>query len=216
MARLDFEHRGSSRVSLFQEIVCEGASGSISSQAADISVGGMFLDHVSVPFATDELVALRFTLGPGGPPIVVEAAVNYLQKGIGVGLRFVDLALNDRDHIAAYVEQVLHRPVLQGQIHLRKSSRVSIDVPVRVRTLAADGGELEEATRIVTLSKHGACVLVSQPMGVGSKLLVETAGGHEFRTSVVWVGGVDAARGGASQVGVQCRGLAQSLGFYFP
>jgi hypothetical protein len=103
--------------------------------------------------------------------------------------------------------------VLQGQIHLRKSSRVSIDVPVRVRTLAADGGELEEATRIVTLSKHGACVLVSRPMQVGSKLLVETSGGHEFRTSVVWVG-VDSSRG--SQVGVQCRGLAQSLGFYFP
>jgi hypothetical protein len=166
-----------------------------------------------VPFAAGELVTLRFSLAAGDPPILVEAAVNYIQRGIGVGLRFLNLTLEDHDLIAAFVEQVLRRPVLQGQIHLRKSSRVSIDVPVRVRARLADGGELEEATRIVTLSKHGACVLVSRPMVVGSRLLVETSGGHEFRTSVVWVG-VDSSRG--SQVGVQCRGLAQSLGFSFP
>jgi hypothetical protein len=213
MALLAFEHRRSSRVSLFQEIVCDGPDGSIRSQAADVSVGGMFLDHGNVPFAAGELVTLRFSLAAGDAPILVEAAVNYIQRGIGAGLRFLNLTLEDHDRIAGYVEQVLRRPVLQGQIHLRKSSRVSIDVPVRVRTLSADGGELEEATRIVTLSKHGACVLVSRPMAVGSKLLVETSGGHEFRTSVVWVG-VDSSRG--SQVGVQCRGLAQSLGFYFP
>jgi hypothetical protein len=213
MARLDFEQRASSRVSLFQEIVCDGSHASLSSQAADLSVGGMFVDHGAVPFEAGELVTVRFRLAAAEPPLVAEASVNYLQRGIGMGLRFLNLEARDQERIARYVEQVLHRPVLQGQIHLRKSSRVSINVPVRVRALA-DGAELDEATRIVTLSKHGACVLVSRPIDIGAKLLVETPAGAEFRTSVVWVG-TDASRR-ESQVGIQCRGLAQSLGFHFP
>ena len=211
---LGIEHRATSRVSLFQEIVCDGAQGSIRSQAADVSEGGMFVDHVSILFATDEIVTVRFRLAAGEEPIVAEATVSYLQPGIGMGLRFLDLEAGDRERIAAYVSQVLRRPVLQGQIHLRKSSRVSINVPVRVRAVQADGAELEESTRIVTLSKHGACVVVSHPMDVGARLLVETSTGLEFSSSVVWVG--PAPDCSSSQVGIQCRGLAQSLGFNFP
>jgi len=214
MGRLDFEHRTSPRVSLFQEILCEGVDGSARSQAADVSVGGMFVDHASPPFAPLDLVTVRFGLGPEEGPIVVEAAVNYVQQGIGMGLRFLNLDPADREQIAGFVDRTLHRPVLQGQIHLRKSSRVAINVPVRVHALQADGGELDEATQIITLSKHGACVLVSSRMDVGAKLLVETPNGREFRSSVVWVG--SQPRGSESQVGIQCRGLAQSLGFRFP
>jgi PilZ domain len=208
------EHRANSRVSLFQAITCVGPQGSVSSQAADVSEGGMFVDHANIPFPTDEIVTVRFQLAAAEAPIVAEAAVSYLQPGIGMGIRFLNLEAGDRERIAAYVSQMLRRPVLQGQVHLRKSSRVSINVPVRVRAVQADGAELEESTRIVTLSKHGACVVVSRPMDVGARLLVETAAGLEFSSSVVWVG--PAPDSGSSQVGIQCRGLAQSLGFYFP
>ena len=140
--------------------------------------------------------------------------MNYVQPGIGMGIRFLNLEPGDRERVAAFVDRVLHRPVLQGQIHPRKSSRVSINVPVRLRALEPNGAEREESTRIVTLSKHGACVVVSSRMDIGAKLLVETPGGREFQGSVVWVG--DDPSGGESQVGVQCRGLAQFLGFQFP
>jgi hypothetical protein len=46
------------------------------------------------------------------------------------------------------------------------------------------------------------------------KLLLETPSGREFKSNVVWVG--TAASRSEGQVGVQCRGLAQSLGFQFP
>ena len=88
-ALLDLELRRSPRVSLFQEIVCEGAEASAHSQAADIGVGGMFIDHASPPFAARELVTVRVSLVPGEHPIVVEAAVNYIQEGIGMGIRFL-------------------------------------------------------------------------------------------------------------------------------
>jgi hypothetical protein len=215
MGRLDFEHRTNPRVSLFQPILCEGPEASATSQAADLSVGGMFIDHTGPPFRANDHVSLRFSLAHGEAPIVVEAEVNYVQPGIGMGIRFLNLDPADHERIAAYVDRVLRRPVLQGQIHLRKSSRVSINLPVRVRVLQPDGAELDEATQIVTLSKHGACLLVSSRMDVGAKLLVQTASGREFQSSVVWVAGPQPS-GAEGQVGIQCRGLAQSLGFQFP
>jgi hypothetical protein len=211
---LAVEHRTGLRVSLFQEIVCEGGEATMRSQAADISVGGMFTDHARPPFAAGDLVTARFSLAAGEGPIVAEATVNYVQTGIGMGIRFLNMDPADSGRIAEFVDRVVRRPVLQGQVHLRKSARVSISVPVRVRALQPDGAELDQATRIITLSKHGACVIVSSRMEVGAKLLVETPGGREFQSCVVWVG--DDARHGESQVGIQCRGLAQSLGFQFP
>jgi len=214
--RLDFEHRASPRVSLFREIVCEGAEASMRSRVADLSAGGMFIDHPSPPFAAHDLITVRFSVALVDGPIVVEAAVNYIQQRIGMGIRFLNLEPDDRERIAVFVDSVLCRPVLQGQIHPRKSSRVAINVPVRVRALQPDGAEREEATRIITLSKHGACVLVSSRMDIGAKLLVETPGGREFQSSVVWVGVGDDPGQSESQVGIQCRGLAQFLGFQFP
>jgi hypothetical protein len=214
MDELTFEHRRSPRVSLFQEILCEGDAASAYSQAADISMGGMFVDHPSPPFSAEDLVTVRFSLGPEEGLVVVEAAVNYVQDGIGMGIRFLNLDPEDGQRVTEYVDRTLRRPVLAGQFHLRKSSRVSISVPVRVRALQADGHELDEATKLVTLSKHGACVIVSSRMDVGAKMLLQTPSGREFRSSVVWVGnGSDRTE---SQVGIQCRGLAQSLGFRFP
>jgi PilZ domain len=211
---LDFELRRSPRVSLFQEIFCEGSAGTARSQAADVGVGGMFVDHASIPFSPGDFITVHFSLSPPDAAIIVEAAVNYVQNGIGMGLRFLNLDSADRGRIEAFVDRVVHRPALPGQMHLRKSSRVAVKVPVRVRAMQPDGAELEEATQIVTLSKHGACVILSSRMDVGAKLLVETPSGREFRSSVVWVR-KEASRA-ESQIGIQCRGLAQSLGFRFP
>jgi hypothetical protein len=49
---------------------------------------------------------------------------------------------------------------------------------------------------------------------VGTRVWLETPGGREFSSSIVWVG--DGLSRSDGQVGIQCRGLAQSLGFQFP
>lgn len=214
MSSHGLEQRLSPRVSLFQEIVCE-ASGArqARSQTADLSEGGMFVDLSSPPFAVGEALYVCFCLGPGGPRIVATAEVLYVQPGLGMGLRFLELSDAEREGIAGYVERVRSRPVMRGEFHLRKSSRVSISVPVRVRAPRPEPAVLDERAQIITLSKHGACLLLRGSTDVGSRLTLETANGREFQTSVVWVGD---ARSSQGQVGVQCRGLAQSLGFHFP
>jgi hypothetical protein len=83
-----------------------------------------------------------------------------------------------------------------------------------VRGARTHGPSFDERTSIITLSKHGACLRTGYALDVGMKLLLETSRGDEFKGNVVWVG-TDTSRSGG-QVGVQCRGLAQSLGFQFP
>jgi hypothetical protein len=207
------ERRGVPRVDLFREIACAGDGTVVRSQVADLGVGGMFLDAIRTPFPAGSRVALRFSLRPGEPALAVEALVGYVQEGIGMGVRFVDLAESDRRRIAAFVEEAQRRKGAGGPPP-RKSARVTVQLPIRVRGARADGDAFDETTRVVTLSKHGACLVSTYNLAVGARLRLVTARGHEFLGNVVWVG--SAASGSAGQVGVQCRGLAQSLGFQFP
>ncbi len=208
----NFEKRRHPRVDFFQEVVCESGGVEARSQVADISVGGMFIDLPRPPFPRGTRVTARFALRADEPRMVVDADVHYVQEWIGMGIRFVDLWDPDRDWIAAFVEEITGRKGMGGP-PLRKSARVFVEVPIRVRGARRNGPAFDERTCIVTLSKHGACLVSGNHLDVGMKLLLETSRGVEFRSNVVWVG--SASRNG-SQVGVQCRGLAQSLGFQFP
>jgi hypothetical protein len=207
------EQRRSPRVDLFREITCELGDVVARSQVADISVGGMFIDMPRPPFPPGSLVTARFALRTDEPGMVTAAEVSYVQQWIGMGIRFVDLEDADRERIFAFVEEAARRKSM-GAPPVRKSARVSVQVPVRVRAMRADGPGFDERTRIITLSKHGACLVSGYHPDVGVKLLLETANGREFKSNVVWVG--SAATRSEGQVGVQCRGLAQSLGFQFP
>lgn len=209
----NLEKRRHPRVDLFQEVVCEAGDVEARSQVADISVGGMFIDMPRPPFPRGTRVTARFALRADEPRMVVDADVHYVQERIGMGIRFVDLADDDRAWIRAFVEETTRRKSLGGP-PVRKSARVFVEVPVRVRGARTNGPAFDERTSIVTLSKHGACLLSGYTLDVGMKLLLETASGREFKSNVVWVGSVASRSGG--QVGVQCRGLAQSLGFQFP
>jgi hypothetical protein len=201
------------RVDLFQEVVCESGDVEARSRVSDLSVGGMFVDLAAPPFARGTRVTARFALREEEPRMVVDADVHYVQDGIGMGIRFVEIRDEDRDWIAAFVEESAGRKRAGGP-PLRKSARVFVEVPVRVRGAHTNGPPFDERTSIVTLSKHGACLRSKTGLEVGMKLLLETARGLLFKSNVVWVG--TQATKSEGQVGVQCRGLAQSLGFQFP
>jgi hypothetical protein len=207
------EQRRRPRVDLFREIACAGDGTVVRSQVADLSVGGMFLDTIRSPFPVGSRVVVRFSLRAGDPPLALDAEVGYVQPGIGMGIRFVQLDEADRGRIAAFVDEAVRRKGAGGPPP-RKSSRVTVQLPIRVQGARADGDAFDETTRVVTLSKHGACLVSAYNLAVGARLRLVTARGREFLGNVVWVGNV--ASGSAGQVGIQSRGLAQSLGFQFP
>lgn len=211
---LNFEHRRTPRVSLLHEVVCQGAGVGARSEAADISLGGMFIDVARPPFAQGDLVTVFFVLSPSEPRLSASAEVHYVQPGIGMGIRFLELGETERACIQAFIAEVTARKAHSGQSPLRKSARVSVEIPVRVRAIHPDGTGLDERTKIITLSKHGACFCTTHSLGVGTKVYLETTNGREFKSSIVWVGN-EASRS-LGQVGIQCRGLAQALGFQFP
>jgi len=207
------EQRRNSRADLFQEIACEGDGVVAYSQVADISVGGMFIDLHNMPFPAGSRVTTRFALRAEEPRLVLEAKVHYVQERIGMGVRFVSLGGQERDRIAGFVDEAARRKG-QGAPPQRKSARVFVEVPIRLRGARTHGPSFDERTSIITLSKHGACLRSGYALDLGMKLLLETPRGGEFKGTVVWVGSEASKSGG--QVGVQCRGLAQSLGFQFP
>jgi hypothetical protein len=206
------ELRRHPRADLFAEISCAGDGVVARSQVADLSVGGMFIELIRSPFVPGARLTVRFTPRPLEPPVVAEALVHYVQPLIGIGIRFSGLHETDRSRVAAYVEEHFRQKRL-GAPPVRKSARVSVTVPVRMRASPPEG-EFDEPTTIVTLSKHGACLVSPHRLDVGTKLRVLTPAGREFKGNVVWVG--TAASRSDGQVGIQCRGLAQALGFQFP
>jgi c-di-GMP-binding flagellar brake protein YcgR len=70
----------------------------------DISVGGMFIEtHQSLP--VDTRMNLRFHLEDDSPIVTAEAVVAYEVVGLGIGVRFWWISLEDRQRIADFVER---------------------------------------------------------------------------------------------------------------
>jgi hypothetical protein len=178
---------------------------------ADISAGGMFID-VYDPLPAGTTFRLRFQLDP--PPIAARAQVHYVQPRIGMGVEFVELAPDDRQRIREIVERMYTAGRQRGDATLRRSARVLVHIPVKVGSANGHSVTLDEAAAIVKLSKNGGCISTTHNVGVGEKLRLLTSSGREFLAGIVWVGDQSTKTGG--QVGIQCRGLAQALGFQFP
>ncbi len=95
------ERRRSKRVAYFCEAVLEGIDVARSAvRLADLSVDGVFVDTRTV-LPPGVVANLRFTLN--GVEIRTIAEVRYSMAGMGMGLRFLDLADADRQAIATYV-----------------------------------------------------------------------------------------------------------------
>jgi len=206
------DNRRDPRVCLSSEVDCELEHGHVRWRFADISAGGMFID-VYDPLPPGTLFRLRFQLDP--PPIAAKAQVHYVQPRIGMGVEFVELAEEDRERIREIVNRMFVSGRQRGDATLRRSARVLVHIPVKVGAANGSAGvRFDEDAAIVKLSKNGGCISIGRPVGVGEKLRLFTAGGREFLAGIVWVGDQSTKTDG--QVGIQCRGLAQALGFQFP
>jgi hypothetical protein len=202
-------------VTLVADIECAGAAGTIRSRCGDVSTGGMFVELVRSPFAPGDAVSVGFAL-PGSPErVAARCEVRYVQDGIGIGLRFVEVRSADLARVERFVGVTSAQRTPRRDEETRRGSRVSVNVPVILRGVATDGTEFEELTEIVTLSKNGACLLLKGPLQVGMKVQLSTPKGLHFKACIVWLG--DASRPQSrGQFGVQSRGLAHALGFRFP
>ena len=83
----------------------------------------------------------------------------------------------------------------------RRSQRVLMQVPVRVRGKDAQGNPLDEETETLAINAHGALILVSARVTSGSKLLMQHKRTQEEQEChVVFLGPV---RGGKAEIGLE-------------
>jgi uncharacterized protein (TIGR02266 family) len=70
----------------------------------DVSVGGMFIE-TRQPLPVGTRLNLRFHIEDDTPIVAAEAVVAYEVVGLGMGVRFWWISLEDRQRIADYVER---------------------------------------------------------------------------------------------------------------
>lgn len=97
--------RRKERVLIVQEVEING---SVSAQAIDLSTEGMYIT-TQHRFNKNETINLHFKLEER--PIEVAAKVVYLHEGIGMGVRFFGLELEDLNHLRAYIRKASHSDV---------------------------------------------------------------------------------------------------------
>ncbi len=98
---------------------------------------------------------------------------------------------------------------------LRRSSRVTVRVPVTISGTLPDGKPFSEDTQILCISKYGAKVKAQSPLSVGMELKVQPKQRREaglFR--VVWTGREGTPRAG--EAGIEYVKVSNLLGVSFP
>lgn len=198
------------RVSLIHEIECEGDAGLFKKRLADISEGGMFIDTLSA-FSPGTLIRLRFRLANSDNPIRVSGKVVYVQDKIGTGVEFTDLSPQDRARIAEFIEQSSTK---KRAPEIGTSSRVLVSIPITLTWKDRSGKSHEETSTIVSLAKNGARIRTTGSFEIDATVFLHAPNGALFEGRVVWIG--DDGQRPNGQIGIQCRGLAHSLGFNFP
>jgi len=87
------------------------------------------------------------------------------------------------------------------QLGQRRSERILLDVPVVVRGEASNNGTFREETFTVTISAHGALVMLGAGVALGQTVTVRNALNHqEQEARVAYKGTVHA---GLAQVGLE-------------
>lgn len=206
------ERRKHKRVALLEELEYEGEGRRFRRRLTEISVEGMFIDTPNT-FPPGTLLAVKFRLPNSEDHIIANAEVLYVQEKVGMGVKFKNLSPEDRDKIKAFVEGDSFRRGPMRPEFVR-SSRIMVKIPVTIEGTDSGGARFAEETTIVTLSMGGASILTSRDLNVGMPLYLCTPKGLRFEARVAWVG--SEATGTKGLVGLQCRGLAQALGFQFP
>jgi len=95
--------REKERVSVPMSVVVDCASGMREVRMTDLSMGGCYVDCMA-PVRPDETVGLRITF-PNGRSENITGRVVYLHEGIGFGICFDDLDLEQRYLLAQVIKE---------------------------------------------------------------------------------------------------------------
>jgi polyhydroxyalkanoate synthesis regulator phasin len=98
----------------------------------------------------------------------------------------------------------------------RRSTRLSISIPVVISGVDADGNVFNEGVRTLIVNKHGGKVAATHHLSMGSEILIENrALGVVAKATVAWLGG-KRYPGDLHHVGLQLLEAQNVWGIVFP
>ena len=98
----------------------------------------------------------------------------------------------------------------------RRSTRLTIGIPVVISGLDAKGQTYHETVRTVTINKHGGKIATAHDLALGAEVLIENhAVGLTAKASVAWLG-ENASSGESHHVALQLLEAQNIWGIIFP
>jgi PilZ domain-containing protein len=166
----------------------------IEARIIDISQQGC---HVETPRSFPLGTAIRVQVTKGGDSFVVPARVVFSSVK-GMGLAFAEIPKEQHEILEKWLGPLRARHWLI--LHRRKTQRVILRVPIRVSQHKPDS-HFDEETHTLSLSAHGASILLSASVGKGQRLeLLNIATGDRAECIVAYLG---QGQGDRIEVGVE-------------
>lgn len=102
---------------------------SLKAQAFDISEGGTYI-HTQAEFKIGDMLDLSFDVDDA--PVRMKARVQHIQLGVGIGVKFIGLSVEDSMRIKRLLQSLLHAPAAEVT---GKKKVLFIDSDVRTKSV---------------------------------------------------------------------------------
>jgi hypothetical protein len=136
-------------------------------QVRDLSHQGCYVDTAR-PLALGTATDVRIT--KGAKAVEVRARVVYNQAGKGMGLMFIAVEPEQRRTLDSWIAE--SRESSWRATNRRRSQRALMKVPVRVWGETADGAAFEERTHTLSISAHGALIVMAAGLHRGQRFIL--------------------------------------------
>src|SRR5580704_9628691 len=149
------------------EVIAAEPNARIKSQVRDLSQQGCFVD-TDKPLALGTATDVRIT--KGATNFEARARVVYNQTAKGMGLMFIAVEPQHLRTLDIWISE--SRESSWRAANRRRSQRVLMKVPVQVSGQAADGATFEESTHTLSISPHGALLVLAAPVRRGQRFIL--------------------------------------------
>ncbi len=149
------------------EVLTAELDARIKTQVRDLSQQGCYVD-TGRPLALGTPTEVRIT--KGAKSFEARARVVYSQTGKGMGLMFIAVEPEQLRTLDTWIAE--SRESSWRAANRRRSQRALMNVPVRVSGQAADGADFEERTHTLSISAHGALIVMAAPVHRGQRFIL--------------------------------------------
>jgi hypothetical protein len=178
------------------EVVAADMDARIKTQVRDLSQQGCYVD-TSKPLALGTATDVRIT--KGATAFEARARVVYNLTGKGMGLMFIAVEPEQLKTLDTWIAE--SRESSWRAANRRRSQRAMMNVPVRVSGEGADGTGFEERTHTLSISAHGALLVLLAPAHRGQRFILSNMQTKAALECVVVH--LEPIPGGPTQVGVE-------------